>query len=81
MAGPNRLQPPPPVPTPALDAFINALMALAQRHRVTTLVIAGVDPSNGQQKLYGSNDAIVALRGLVAEKMGLFDGGETSWEA
>lgn len=80
MPTPNRLQPA-PVPTPALDAFIRDLTALAQKHRVNTLVIAGVDPQTQLHKLYGSPDAIAALRGIVAEKMGLFDGGETSWEA
>lgn len=81
MATPNRLQPPPPPPTPALDAFIRDLAALAKKHRVTTLVIAGVDPPTQQSRLYGDPNSIAVLRGIVAEKMGLFDGGETGWEA
>lgn len=80
MVMPNRLQPA-PVSTPALDAFIKDLAALAQRHRVNTIVIAAVDPPTQTHRLYGSPDSIAALRGIVAEKMGLFDGGETSWEA
>lgn len=74
-------QPPPPVQTPALDNFIKALAALAKQHRVATIVIAAVDPQTQAHKLYGDPDSIAALRGIVAEKMGLFDGGETSWEA
>lgn len=54
---------------------------LAKKHRVTTLVIAGVDPPTQQHKLYGDANSIAVLRGVVAEKMGLFDGGETGWEA
>lgn len=77
----NRLQPPSPVATPALDAFIRDLAVLAKKHRVTTLVIAGVDPPTQQHKLYGDANSIAVLRGVVAEKMGLFDGGETGWEA
>ena len=69
------------VPTPALDAFIRDLTALAKKHRVTTLVIAGVDPPTQQHKLYGDPNSIATLRGIVAEKMGVFDGGETEWPA
>lgn len=72
---------PQPVATPALDAFIRDLTVLAKKHRVATLVIAGVDPQTQTHRLYGDPNSIAVLRGIVAEKMGLFDGGETSWEA
>ena len=77
----NRLQPPPQAATPTLDAFIRDLTVLAKKYRVTTLVIAGVDPPTQQHRLYGDANSIAALRSIVADKMGLFDGGETSWEA
>lgn len=76
-----RLQPPPPVPTPVLDAFIRDLMAVAVRHKVNTLVIAAVDPQTGRQKLYGAPDAMAALRGLIATKFDLQDVAETEWTA
>lgn len=72
-------QPPPTSPTPALDAFIRDLMAVAVRHKVNGLVIAAVDPQTRQQRLYGSPEAMASLRGLIASKFDLQDFAETGW--
>ena len=72
---------PSPVPTPALDAFIRDLTVLAKKHRVTTLVIAGVDPQTQQHRLYGDPNSIAVLRGIVAAKMELSEGNEVEWQA
>jgi hypothetical protein len=75
----DRTAPLPPVPTPRLDQLVQAIGPLAAKLGVVGLVIVGVDPTTHRAKVYGAPEAIQALRGLVAEKFGLFDGGETGW--
>jgi hypothetical protein len=70
----------PPVPTPRLDQLVVEIGKLAVKFGVPALVIAGVDPSTRRAKVYGAPEVIQGLRGIVAEKFGLFDGGETGWD-
>lgn len=77
---PDRTAPPPPVLTPRLDQLVQEISKIAMRYGTPGLVIAGVDPTTRQARVYGSPEAIAALRGVVAEKFQLFDGGETSWD-
>lgn len=66
--------------TPRLDQLVQEIGKIAQRFGVPGLVIAGLDPTTKETRVYGSPEAIAATRGAVAEKYGLYDGGETSWE-
>jgi hypothetical protein len=79
MAGIDRTAPPPPLPTPHLDQLVQEIGKLAVKFGVPGIVIVGLDPRTLNAKVYGDPKAIQALRGIVAEKFGLFDGGETSW--
>lgn len=76
---PTRRAPPPVPPTPAVQAFLNAIAPIAQQYGVNTLVITLVDPGDGQAKLFGALQALSELRDITAEKFGLFAGEDTGW--
>jgi len=75
----DRTAPVPPANTPTLDALVQQIMPIAMKLGIPMLVIVGVDPQTNEMKLFGSQEARTALRTLVAEKFGLFDGGEAAW--
>ena len=58
-------------PTPALDAFVEALKPIAMRYGITMISIAGQDPQTGFTHVYGSPEAVAKLRDAVAVKFGL----------
>jgi len=58
-------------PTPALDAFVEALKPVAMRFGITMIAIAGADPQTGFTHVYGSPEAVNKLREAVAVKFGL----------
>lgn len=74
-------QPSPQVPAPYLDKFVAELRALAQKYRINVLAVAGVDPSTNAQRVYVAKEHIPVLADVVAERFGLFNGGETEWTA
>lgn len=77
----DRTVPPPPANTPRLDALVQEIMPIALKHGIPMLVIVGVDPTTGEAKLYGSQEAREATRSLVAAKFGLADVAEAEWPA
>jgi len=79
---PDRLAPPPPVSAPMLDALVQQIGALAQKMGVVEIIIVGRDPRTKGVKLYGDPklNSDPDIRTVVADKLGLFDSGETSWE-
>lgn len=71
----------PPPPAPYLDQFVAELRALAQKYRISVLAVAGVDPSTNAQRVYVAREHIPILQEVIAERFGLFNGGETEWTA
>lgn len=76
----DRTAPPPPPNVPTLDLLVKQIGPIAKQLHVLSLVIVARDPETGEAQLYGGPEARDDLRVLVAERFGLYDGGETSWE-
>jgi hypothetical protein len=68
-----------PVQAPTVDAYIAHCSVLAQKMGITTVVIVAQDPGTKGIRVAATKGAMDAVRGPVADKFGLSDGGETEW--
>lgn len=68
-----------PVPAPTVDVYIAQCSALAQKMGIAVVVIVAKDPATEAVRIAATKGAMDAVRGPVADKFGLIDGGDTAW--
>jgi len=71
--------PVPVVHSPTLTKFRDLCAQAAQQLGIRHLVVAARDPVSGETHFFATMGAKEELRGVVAEKCGLSDVGETAW--
>lgn len=69
----------PIVQSPTLNRFRDLCAQAAQSLGIRSLIVAARDPVSGETQFFATSGAKEELRGVVAEKCGLADAGETAW--